>query len=194
MLGVGTGHREAFQQYREPYETLAGFVGTLLDRGVPADRMVLAALGPKVLRLAAERTAGAHPYLVPPEHTRWRGPRSGPGPVLAPEHKVVLDLDPDAGPRGRPGEAREPVPRLVNYPTTCAGSASPTQDFADGGSDRLVDAVVAHGTPEQVAARLEEHLRRGRRPRRGAGARRRRAGRRPGASSRAGAQRAESAG
>src|SRR5215471_12173302 len=66
LLGVGAGHREATQQYARPYETLAGYVGALRDGGVPPDGAVLAALGPKVLRLAAERTAGAIPYLVPP--------------------------------------------------------------------------------------------------------------------------------
>jgi probable F420-dependent oxidoreductase len=160
VLGVGTGHRESFQQYQQPYETLAAFVGTLLDAGVPAGRIVLAALGPKVLRLGAERTAGVHPYLVPPEHTRQARAEIGPGPLLAPEHKVVLDTDPE---RAR-AVGREIVQRylaLVNYTTNLRRLGFTDKDLAGSGSDRLVDAVIAHGRTEQVAARLDEHLRAG---------------------------------
>src|SRR5229473_258779 len=95
LLGVGAGHPEAIQRYAKPYEALVGYVDVLLDAGVPASSLVLAALGPKVLRLAAERTAGAHPYLVTPEYTRQARTIFGTGPLLAPEHKVVLDTDPE---------------------------------------------------------------------------------------------------
>lgn len=157
VLGVGTGHREAFQQYQQPYETLAGFVDTLLGAGVPAGRIVLAALGPRVLRLGAERTAGVHPYLVPPEHTAWARAEIGPGPLLAPEHKVVLDPDPE---RGR-AVGRETVQRylgMVNYTANLRRLGFTDEDLAGSGSDRLVDAVVAQGSVEQVAARVHEHL------------------------------------
>jgi probable F420-dependent oxidoreductase len=160
VLGVGTGHREAFQQYQQPYETLAGFVDTLLGAGVPAGRIVLAALGPKVLRLGAERTAGVHPYLVPPEHTRRARAEIGPGPLLVPEHKVVLDPDPE---RGRV-LGRENVERylgMVNYTANLRRLGFSDEDLAGRGSDRLVDALIAHGTVEQVVARLDEHLRAG---------------------------------
>ena len=160
VLGVGTGHRETFQQYQQPYETLAGFVDTLLDAGVPATRVVLAALGPKVLRLGAERTAGVHPYLVPPEHTRWARAEIGAGPLLAPEHKAVLDPDPE---RGR-ALGRQTVERylgMVNYTANLRRLGFTDDDLAGRGSDRLVDAVIAHGTADQVAARLDEHLRAG---------------------------------
>jgi probable F420-dependent oxidoreductase len=160
VLGVGAGHREAFQQYQQPYEMLAGFVDTLLDQGVPAGRIVLAALGPKVLRLGAERTAGVHPYLVPPEHTRMARAEIGADPVLAPEHKAVLDADPE---RGRE-VGRQTVERylgLVNYTANLRRLGFTDQDLAGRGSDRLVDAVIAHGTAEQVAARLDEHLQAG---------------------------------
>ncbi len=145
VLGVGTGHRESSQQYQRPYETLAGFVDTLLGAGVPAGRIVLAALGPKVLRLGAERTAGVHPYLVPPEHTRLARAEIGPGPLLAPEQKVVLDADPQ---RGR-ALGRETVERylgLVNYPANLRRLGFTDEDLAGRGSDRLVDAVIARGT------------------------------------------------
>jgi probable F420-dependent oxidoreductase len=157
VLGVGTGHREMWQQYESPYETLERFVDTLLAGGVPAERMVLAALGPKVLRLGAERTAGVHPYLVPPEHTRLARAEIGAGPVLAPEHKVVLEADPQ---RARE-VARGIVERylgLVNYTNNLRRLGFTDDDLAGTGSDRLVDAVVAHGTAAAVAARVTEHL------------------------------------
>jgi probable F420-dependent oxidoreductase len=158
VLGVGTGHREAFQQYAKPYETLSDFVDTLLANGVPADRLVLAALGPKVLRLAAERTAGAHPYLVPVEHTRRARAEIGAGPLLAPEHKVVLNADPErARAVGRP-KVEKPYLGLVNYTNNLRRLGYTDADLAGGGSDRLIDAVVAHGPVEQVAAQLGGHL------------------------------------
>ncbi len=158
VLGVGTGHREAFQQYEKPYETLSGFVDTLLADGVPADRRVLAALGPKVLRLAAERTAGAHPYLVPVEHTRHARAEIGAAPLLAPEHKVVLDPDPERARELGRGTVANPYLGLVNYTNNLRRLGFTDDDLAGTGSDRLIDAVVAHETPEQVALRLAAHL------------------------------------
>jgi probable F420-dependent oxidoreductase len=103
LLGVGAGHPEATQVYTRPYDALSGYVDALLGAGVPPGAVVLAALGPKVLRLAAERTAGAHPYLITPEHTKQAREIMGAGPLLAPEQKVVLDDDPvQARAIGRP--------------------------------------------------------------------------------------------
>jgi probable F420-dependent oxidoreductase len=158
LLGVGAGHREATQEYARPYETLARYVDTLLGDGVPADSLVLAALGPKVLRLAAERTAGAIPYLVPPEHTRRARAILGPRPLLAPEQKVVLETDPQrAREIGRP-RVRNPYLSLVNYTSNLRRLGWSDDDLSDGGSDALIDALVAHGSAEQVAARLAEHF------------------------------------
>jgi probable F420-dependent oxidoreductase len=154
FLGVGTGHREAFGQYAKPYETLAGFVDTLLARGVPADRLVLAALGPRVLALAGERTAGAHPYLVPVEHTRRARAELGPGPLLAPEHKVVLGPDRALGRE----KVENPYLHLDNYVRNLRRLGYSEVDLLPPGSDRLVDDVVAHGTPAAIAAALAAHL------------------------------------
>jgi probable F420-dependent oxidoreductase len=157
VLGIGTGHREMWQQYESPYGTIARFVDELQAGGVPAERMVLAALGPKVLRLAAERTAGAHPYLVPPEHTRLARAEIGPDSLLAPEHKLVLEADPQ---RARVA-AREIVQRylgLVNYTNNLRRLGFTDDDLAGRGSDRLIDAVVAHGTADAIAAQLAGHL------------------------------------
>jgi probable F420-dependent oxidoreductase len=161
LLGVGAGHREATQQYAKPYETLAAYVDVLLGDGVPAQSLVLAALGPKVLRLAAERTAGAHPYLVPPEHTRQARAILGDGPLLAPEQKVVLETDPQrARAIGRP-RVQNPYLGLVNYTSNLRRLGFGDDDLSGGGSDALIDALVAHGSGEQVAARLGEHFQAG---------------------------------
>ncbi len=158
LLGVGAGHREATRQYAKPYETLAGYVDGLLDEGVPAASLVLAALGPRMLRLAGERTAGAHPYLVTPEYTRQARGILGPGPLLAPEQKVVLAADPErARAIGRP-RVRDPYLGLVNYTGNLRRLGWSDDDLTGGGSDALVDALVAHGTAGQVAAQLTRHL------------------------------------
>jgi probable F420-dependent oxidoreductase len=158
LLGVGAGHREATQEYARPFEALEQYVGTLLDSGVPAGSLVLAALGPRVLRLSAQRTAGAHPYLVTPEHTQLARGILGTGPLLAPEQKVVLETDPAlARAIGRP-RVQRPYLSLVNYTSNLRRLGWTDDDLRDGGSDRLIDALVAWGTPEQVAARLTAHL------------------------------------
>ena len=158
LLGVGAGHPEMVQQYARPYDTLARYVDTLLGDGVPAGSLVLAALGPKVLRLAAERTAGAHPYLVTPGYTGQARTILGPGPLLAPEQKVVLGTDPgQARAIGRP-RVEKPYLGLANYTANLRRLGWTDADLSGGGSDALIDALVAHGSPAQVVARLTEHL------------------------------------
>jgi probable F420-dependent oxidoreductase len=158
LLGVGAGHREATAHYASPYGTLAAYADQLQAHLVPAEGMVLAALGPRVLRLAADRTAGAIPYLVPPEHTRLAREILGPDRLLAPEHKVVLDPDPArARSLGRKRVA-SPYLGLVNYTSNLRRLGFTDEDLADAGSDELIDALVAHGTAEQVAAQLGAHL------------------------------------
>jgi probable F420-dependent oxidoreductase len=158
LLGVGAGHPEVTQQYAKPYDTLARYVGTLLDDGVPAGRLVLAALGPKVLRLAGERTAGAHPYLVTPGYTAQARKILGPGPLLAPEQKVVIGTDPvQARAIGRP-RVEKPYLGLANYTANLRRLGWTDADLSGGGSDALIDALVAHGSAAQVVAHLTEHL------------------------------------
>jgi len=158
LLGVGAGHPEMVQQYARPYDTLVRYVGALLGDGVPAGSLVLAALGPKVLRLAAERTAGAHPYLVTPGYTGQAREILGPGPLLAPEQKVVLRTDPvQARAIGRP-RVEKPYLGLANYTANLRRLGWTDADLSGGGSDALVDALVAHGSAAEVVARLTEHL------------------------------------
>ena len=158
VLGVGAGHREATPDYASPYDTLASYVDQLEAARVPLERVVLAALGPRVLKLAADRTAGAIPYLVPAEHTRQARKILGPDKLLAPEHKVVLDPEPLTARELGSRRVRMPYLGLVNYTANLRRLGYNDEDLSGGGSDRLVDAVVAHGTTEQVAAGLAEHL------------------------------------
>ena len=95
LLGVGIGHPEANSDYRQPYATMVDYLDRLDAGGVPPDRRILAALGPRALRLAAARTLGTHPYLVVPDHTREARRMLGPGVVIAPEQTVVVGADPD---------------------------------------------------------------------------------------------------
>jgi len=158
VLGVGAGHREATQRYARPYETLARYVDVLQAGSVPRDSLVLAALGPRVLGLARDRAAGAIPYLVPPEHTRQARAVLGPGPLLAPEHKVVLDTDPvRARALGRI-RVQRPYLGLVNYTGNLRRLGWSEDDLSGGGSDALIDVLVAHGSPAEVAGQLGRHL------------------------------------
>jgi probable F420-dependent oxidoreductase len=158
LLGVGAGHREATRQYDKPYETLVRYVDTLTADGVPGGSMVLAALGPKMLRLAAERTAGAHPYLVPVAYTRQARELIGPDPLIATEHKAVVEADPEAARAiGRP-RVRRPYLGLVNYTSNLRRLGWGDADLANSGSDALIDALVAHGDPAQTAEQLTGHL------------------------------------
>jgi probable F420-dependent oxidoreductase len=158
VLGVGAGHREATPDYASPYDTLAGYVDQLEAARVPLERVVLAALGPRVLKLAADRAGGAIPYLVPPEHTRRAREILGPDKLLAPEHKVVLDPDPLTARELGSRRVRTPYLGLVNYTSNLRRLGYTDADLSGGGSDKLIDAVVAHGTAEQIAARLTAHL------------------------------------
>ncbi|WP_033290031.1 LLM class F420-dependent oxidoreductase [Amycolatopsis jejuensis] len=157
LLGVGAGHREATQRYAKPYGALVDYFDGLDAAGVPQYSRLLAALGPKVLKLSAERAAGAHPYLVTPEHTRAARELLGAGPLLAPEHKVVVDPDADRGRAlGRSGVQR--YLRLSNYVANLRKLGFTDEDVTGEGSDRLVDTLALHGDAPSVAAGLRAHL------------------------------------
>jgi probable F420-dependent oxidoreductase len=158
LLGLGIGHPEATQEYQRPYARLVSYLDELDDLKVPAEGRVLAALGPRVLRLSAERAAGAHPYLVTPEHTRQARQILGDGPLLAPEQKVLLEADPErARAIGRPVVQR-PYLSLTNYVSNLRRLGWTDADLADGGSDALIDALVLHGDAEAIARGVSAHL------------------------------------
>lgn len=156
LLGIGVGHREAHTEYRKPIDALTDYLDKLDEYGVPKARRVVAALGPKVLALSAARSAGAHPYLTTPEHTAQAREIIGPDAFLAPEHKVVPTTDAElARTVGR--KALDLYLGLTNYLNNFRRLGFTDDELAKPGSDRFIDAVVAHGTIEDIAARLTAH-------------------------------------
>jgi probable F420-dependent oxidoreductase len=157
LLGIGVGHPEANQLYRRPIDALNDYFDKLDEHGVPKSRRVLAAVGPQVLKLSARRSAGAHPYLTTPEHTAQGRESIGPDAFLAPEHKVVLSTDADEA-RAVGRKTLELYLNLTNALNNFKRLGFTDEDVAKPGSDRLVDAFVAHGTVDAIAARLKQHL------------------------------------
>lgn len=157
LLGIGIGHPEHTEEYRKPYDVLVEYLDALDALKVPTSRRVIAALGPKVLKLSAQRSAGAHPYLTTPQHTGEARNIVGPTVFLAPEHKVILARDAEASRKiGR--ETVDFYLNLSNYLNNWKRLGFTDDDVAKPGSDRLIDAVVAHGTPEDIANQLNEHV------------------------------------
>lgn len=158
LLGIGVSHPEAVQEYRSPYDSLVAYLDGLDEGGVPVDRRVIAALGPRMLRLARDRSLGSHPYLVPPAHTEYARKILGPDKFLAPEHKVVLTEDAElARSVGRPF-VDQPYLHLQNYTNNLKRFGYTDADIADGGSDALIDALVAHGSAEVIREQVDSHL------------------------------------
>ena len=160
LLGIGIGHPEHTEEYRKPYDVLVEYLDVLDEECVPTSRRVVAALGPKVLKLSAQRSAGAHPYLTTPEHTAQAREVIGNSVFLAPEHKVVLTADAQAA-RNIGRETVDFYLNLSNYLNSWKRLGFTDEDIAKPGSDKLIDAVVAHGTADDIAKRLGEHLQAG---------------------------------
>ena len=157
LLGIGVGHPEATQEYRKPMDAITDYLDKLDEYGVPKDRRVVAALAPKMLKLSAARSAGAHPYLTTPEHTAEARKLIGPDAFIAPEHKAVLTTDAEKA-RAVGRKSLEIYLNLTNYLNSWKRLGFTDEDVAKPGGDRLVDAVVAYGTPDTIAARLKEHV------------------------------------
>jgi probable F420-dependent oxidoreductase len=153
VLGIGPSHKLMNAQYEKPYSKLVSYLDELDAAGVPAGDRVLAALGPKALQLSADRSAGAHPYLSTPEHTKLARDILGEGPVLAPEIAVVLEPDPN---REIAREYLQLYLQLPNYTNNFLRLGFTGADFADGGSDRLVDALIPQ-SPQAALAKVAEH-------------------------------------
>ena len=157
VLGVGVGHPEAQAQYRKPYDALVSYLDKLDEYGVPANQRVLAALGPRVLRLSAERTAGAHPANATPEHAARARAIIGPNALLAPVHNVVLTADAEEA-RAIGRAALDRYFTTTNYVSSWKRLGFTDADVTRPGSNKLIDALVAHGTSEDIATRLGEYL------------------------------------
>jgi probable F420-dependent oxidoreductase len=162
VLGIGAGHPEHTEEYRKPYDALVDYLDELDEYGVPANQRVLAALGPRVLRLTAERSAGAHPYNTTPEHTAQARDIIGPNALLAPEQMVVLATDTEeARAVGRKVLKTYNYLNLTNYVNNFKRLGFTDADLTPPGSDKFIDTLVAYGTPDDIANRLDEHRRAG---------------------------------
>jgi probable F420-dependent oxidoreductase len=159
LLGIGIGHSEATSAYRRPLATMRTFLDGLDASAppIPREERCLAALGPKMLELARERSAGAHPYFVPVDHTREARERLGPGKLLAPELACVVESDPARAKHIARDYAKYHL-GLANYARNLLRFGFEEDDLADGGSDRLLDAIVPQGSAEQIAEIVEAHL------------------------------------
>ncbi len=172
LLGLGVSHRRLVQdlrnhEYSRPLSYMRDYLARMREALFLAHgpqelpEIVLAALGPRMLALSAEAAAGAHPYFVPPEHTAIARDVMGPDAALYPEQMVILDTDP-ATARSLARKNMAPYLGLPNYTNNLLRLGFEQSDI-DGGpgggpSDRLVDAIVAWGTPEQVTSRVQDHL------------------------------------
>lgn len=162
IAGIGIGHPEATQEYAKPLATMNAFLDGLdaAEPPLPRAARCLAALGPKMLRLSATRALGALPYFTPVEHTRSARQTMGDGPLLATELACVLDSDPLSARAKARGYAGLYL-GLRNYTSNLLRHGFTEDDLADGGSDRLIDAVVPQGTAEQIAAVARAHMQAG---------------------------------
>jgi probable F420-dependent oxidoreductase len=156
LLGIGVGHRELGSDFRSPYQALVDYLDVLDDSGVPKHRRALAALGPRLLKLAAERSAGAYPFLVTPEYTRQTRQLVGPEALLAVGHKVALGDPTSTRAVGR--EAIQVNLALANYRGNLTRMGFGEDDLAGWGSDALVDAIVAQGDAANAARQMRAHL------------------------------------
>lgn len=162
-LGLGNSHAQLVESalrvpYARPYSKMVDYLDALDAAAVPAPAAgrMLAALGPRMLSLARARAGGAHPYLVPPEHTAAAREMLGPDAVLAPEQAAVLDADPQRG-RQRARAFVSDYLTLSNYVRNLRRLGFTDDDLSGGGSDRLVDALVARGDENAIAARVRAH-------------------------------------
>ena len=163
LMGIGVSHQilidaQEAGRYQKPLSAMAAFLDGLDSAPVPVapDHRVLAALGPKMLELARTRAAGCHPYNVTPDHTAQARQSLGPDALVLPEMAVALTTDPERARKlGR--QHLETYLLLPNYTNNLRRLGFGDEDFADGGSDRLIDALVAWGDVESIAERVQEH-------------------------------------
>lgn len=157
LLGLGVSHGPLIgDTYGKPIARMRNYLTQLSGQGLPSSALCLAALGPKMLELARDHTAGAHPYLVPPEHSALARKILGPDALLAPEQGVVLEGDP-ARMRGLCRQALEQYRRLPNYVNNWRRLGFTDEDVTTA-SDRLLDALFASGEPERIAQRVSAHM------------------------------------
>lgn len=160
LLGMGGSHKQIIgDDYDKvsPLTRMRGYLDELDAAGQLAEDRFLGALGPRMLELCAARSVGTHPYFVPPEHTAAAREVLGDGPLLMPEHKVVLETNPREA-RAIARKFAKLYLRTPNYVKNLRRLGYGDDDLGDRGSDRLIDAVFAWGDPRTIAARVRAHL------------------------------------
>lgn len=159
LIGIGAGHPEATSDYTHPLRSTVKYLDGLdsAPEPLPGERRALAALGPKMLDLSGERSLGTHPYFVSVDHTSFARERLGSGPLVAPELACVLDTDTERA-RATAREYAQTYLGLSNYTNNLLRHGFTERDLADGGSDRLIDAVIPHGDAEAIADAVRGHL------------------------------------
>ncbi|WP_396657037.1 TIGR03620 family F420-dependent LLM class oxidoreductase [Microbacterium sp.] len=158
LLGIGIGHPESLGGvYRKPFAALQAYLDVLDAEGVPAQRRLISALGPRTLRLAAARSAGTHPYMTTPAHTRFAREIVGTGTIIAPEQRLLPETDPVAA-RATARRFLDRYLGLSNYRRTLEAHGFAAADLDDGATDAAVDALVPHGNPAVHAAAVRAHL------------------------------------
>jgi probable F420-dependent oxidoreductase len=159
LVGIGIGHPEATSAYSKPLSTMRRFLDGL-DQArtpLPRDARCLAALSPKMLDLSAERSLGTLTYFVPVEHTRFARERVGESALVASELACALDPDSDRA-RAKARKYSELYLGLRNYTSNLLRFGFTDQDLENGGSDRLIDAIVPNRGVEEIAAVVRAHL------------------------------------
>ncbi|MBE1490174.1 TIGR03620 family F420-dependent LLM class oxidoreductase [Plantactinospora soyae] len=161
LLGLGVSDPAAAQNAGHPYRPLAD-MGSYLDKldqapvpTPPAERL-LAALGPRMTELAGRRTAGVHPFMVTPEYSAGARKQLGEGPLIAPYQAVVLERDPAAA-RAAARDFLGAFLGMDHYARSLRRQGFAEEDLTAGGSDRLIDSVVAWGDVEAIGARIQAH-------------------------------------
>jgi probable F420-dependent oxidoreductase len=166
VLGIGVSHaglvNDRGHQYERPLTAMRAYLDQMEKAPYraplpnPPAPIVLAALGPKMMQLAGERTAGAHPYFVPVEHTREARGILGPNRLLAPEHAVVFARTRETA-RATGDIYMRTYLRLPNYRNNLVRLGWSDDDLTPPGSDRLFDAMVAWGDDQEIARKLRRH-------------------------------------
>ena len=158
-VGIGVGHPEATSDYKRPLSNLEAFLDGIdaAAEPIPVDRRIIAALGPKMLAMSARRSLGTIPYFTSVDHTRFSREAVGPDALVIPEIACVIDEDVERA-RATAREYASLYLGLSNYTNALLQHGFDQADIEDGGSDRLIDHVIPHGTAEDIAAVAHAHV------------------------------------
>jgi probable F420-dependent oxidoreductase len=158
-VGIGVGHPEATSDYKRPLSNLEAFLDGIdaAAEPIPTDRRIIAALGPKMLTMSARRSLGTIPYFTSVDHTRFSRETVGPDALVIPEIACVIDEDVERA-RATAREYAKFYLALSNYTNALLEHGYDQADIEGGGSDRLIDHVIPHGSAADIAAAVREHV------------------------------------